>query len=199
MFKPSKNKLMLNPHNIMKKAFLLFILISNSLIAQTTNQEVTSQLANLISNIQNFKSGKTIYKQILNETVTINSSSNARFYGGKTRAGFKLNLPSGTDTWYYRITLLEPNSYFSYPYNSDFFSLIKNKTPFSINNQTNYGVDFYILDDFSINNFLQTGNDNFKYYNSFSKTNTRGFIGSCNMKTNDLWIGVKNPDVSHGL
>lgn len=183
----------------MKKVFLLFVLISNSLLAQTTNQDVTSQLAKLINDIQNFKSGNTLYKQILNETVIINSSSNARFYGGKTRAGFKINLPEGTENWYYRITLLEPNSSYSYPYNSDFFSLIKNNNPLFINNQTNYGVDFFVLDDYSINNFLQTGNDNFRYYEKYSKKNTRGFIDSCDLKSNNLWIGVKNPDVSHGL
>ena len=55
------------------------------------------------------------------------------------------------------------------------------------------------MDDNSINNFLQTGNENFRYYSNYSKTNTRGFIGSCDLKFNNLWIGIKNPDLSHGL
>lgn len=183
----------------MKKIFLLFVLISIPLFAQTTNQDVTSQLAKLIYDIQNFNKGNTIYKQILNETVTVNSSSNARFYGGKTRAGFKINLPIGTEKWYYRITLLEPNSTYTYPSNSDFFTLVKNNTPFFVNNQTDYGLDFFILDDYSIKNFLETGNDNFRYYDRYSKKNIRGFIDSCDLKSNNLWIGIKNPDVSHGL
>jgi len=185
----------------MKKKFLVMIvLFSTSILsAQTTNQEVTSQLAKLINDIQNIKRGNTLYKQILNETVIVNSSSNARFYGGKTRIGFKINLPEGTQTWYYRITLLEPNSSYTYPYNSDFFSLLKNHNPLFINNQTNYGVDFFVLDDYSISNFLQTGNDNFRYYEKYSKKNTSGFINSCDLKSNNLWIGLKNPDISHGL
>ena len=185
----------------MKKKFLVMIvLFSTSILsAQTTNQEVTSQLAKLINDIQNFKRGNTLYKQILNETVIVNSSSNARFYGGKTRTGFKINLPEGTQTWYYRITLLEPNSSYTYPYNSDFFSLLKNHNPLFINNQTNYGVDFFVLDDYSISNFLQTGNDNFRYYEKYSKKNTSGFINSCDLKSNNLWISLKNPDISHGL
>lgn len=183
-----------------KKLLVIIVLFSTSILsAQTTNQEVTSQLAKLINDIQNFKRGNTLYKQILNETVIVNSSSNARFYGGKTRTGFKINLPEGTQTWYYRITLLEPNSSYSYPYNADFFSLLKNHNPLFINNQTNYGVDFFVLDDYSISNFLQTGNDNFRYYEKYSKKNTSGFINSCDLKSNNLWIGLKNPDIGHGL
>lgn len=185
----------------MKKKFLLLFLFTCTFSFSQTQEEnqLAEQVATIIYKLSHNSSKSNIYKQIVNETVTINSSSNARFNGGKTRAGFKINLPLGTQMWYYRITLLEPNSYYSYPSNSDFYSMISNKQPFLVNNQTNYGVDFYIMDDNSINNFLQTGNENFRYYSNYSKTNTRGFIGSCDLKFNNLWIGIKNPDLSHGL
>ncbi len=181
----------------MKKIFFSILLFSSLSYSQTTNDELVQSISNLINKIGHRE--VKVYKQILNETVVVNSSSNARFSGGKTRVGFKLNLPLGTDTWYYRITLLEPNSNYNYPYKSDFYSLVSNNNPFFTNNQTDYGVDFFILNDYSIGNFLQIGNENFSYYDKFSRKNTRGFIGSCDLKFSNLWLGIRNPDVSHGL
>ena len=181
----------------MKKSFLLFLLFSAFSYGQTTNDDLAKSIINLINKIGHHD--VKVYKEVLNETAIVNSSSNARFSGGSTRAGFKINLPLGTDTWYYRITLLEPNSNYSYPYRYDFYSVVSNNNPFFTNNQTDYGVDFYILDSYSINNFLQTGNENFSYFDKFYRKNTRGFIGSCDLLNNNLWIGIKNPDIRHGL
>lgn len=180
-----------------KLILLVFLMLSINSYSQTTNDELVQSISNLINKIGH--RDVKVYKEILNETVIINSSSNARFSGGNTRAGFKINLPIGTDTWYYRITLLEPNSNYRYPYKADFYSTISNNYTFYTNNQTDYGVDFFILNDYSISNFLQTGNENFSYYGKFSRNNTRGFIGSCDLKFNNLWLGIRNPDVSHGL
>ena len=182
----------------MRKIFLLLtFLITNFTFSQSPAEDLGKSLYNLINRKDN--SSKNFYKEIVNKTVVINSSSNARFSGGKTRSGIKINLPVGTIKWVYRITLLSAKSYYSYPYEQTLFNLMSNNQKYIVNNQTNYGVDFYIVDDFDISNFLQTGNDNFKYYKNNSKLNTTGFVGVCDILTDNLWIGIKNPNITEGL
>jgi hypothetical protein len=182
----------------MRKLFLvLMVLLTNITFSQSIGEELGKSLYKLINKEEN--SSKNFYKEIVNETVVINSSSNARFSGGKTRSGVKINLPQGTIKWVYRITLLSAKSYYSYPYEQTLFNLISNNQKYIVNNQTNYGVDFYIIDDYDINNFLQTGNDNFNYYSKYSKLNTTGFVSVSDLLKNNLWIGVKNPNVTEGL
>jgi hypothetical protein len=182
----------------MRKLFwLIILLITNYSYSQSPAEDLGKSLYELINRKDN--TSKNFYKEIANETVVINSSSNARFSGGKTRSGIKINLPVGTIKWVYRITLLSAKSYYSYPYEQTLFNLMSNKQKYIVNNQTNYGVDFYIVDDFDISNFLQTGNDNFKYYKNNSKLNTTGFVGVCDLLTDNLWIGIKNPNITEGL
>lgn len=188
----------------MKKFILVFILSSNFIFSQaetSQNQidELINGIAKLISKNNSIKSEKFYYKEVLNVTDIVNSSSNARFYGGKTRAGFKLNLPAGTTEWFYRITLMDKDVNFNYPSDQSLSNLLKINAPLSVYNQTNYGIDCFILDDFNIKNFLQTGNDNFSSYSDYIKYNTRGFINFSKLIKNNLWIGVRNPNVMHGL
>lgn len=86
-----------------------------------------------------------------------------------------------------------------YPQEETFFSLISDKKEFTINNKTDKTLNFYIIDDNSVNNFRQTGNDNFRYYAKYSKMNTQGFIYSCDIINNNLWIGLINPNIRDGL
>jgi hypothetical protein len=184
----------------MKKIFLLLALCTTFSYAQSSGEELGKALYYLLNKSEYKKDMQATYiREVLNQTVVINSSSNARFSGGNTRAGVKINLPIGTTKWYYRITLMNTNSYYSYPEQQTLFSLISNRQSFFVNNQTNYGVDFYVIDDNSINNFSQTGNENYRYYQKYSKLNTSGFIDSCDMISTNLWIGLKNPNITEGL
>lgn len=185
----------------MKYIFLLGLLVSTTFCySQSPGEELGKALYYLLNRSEFKKDTQAKYiREIANQTVVVNSSSNARFSGGSSRAAVKINLPIGTTRWYYRITLTGVNSYYSYSNQETLFSLISNQKSFFVNNQTNYGVDCYVLDDFYIKNFLQTGNENFRFYANYSNTNTKGFIGSCDLTSNNLWIGIKNPNLTEGL
>ena len=184
----------------MKKIILLLLLSTSFCYSQSTGEELGKALYYLLNRSEFKKDTQAKYiREIVNQTVVVNSSSNARFSGGNSRAGVKINLPLGTTRWYYRITLTGINSYYNYPTQETLFSLISNQKSFFVNNQTNYGIDCYVLDDFYMHNFLQTGNENFRYYTNYSSTNTKGFIGSCDLISNNLWIGIKNPNLTEGL
>lgn len=186
--------------NIIKKIFLLVLFSTGFSYSQSAGEELGKALYYLLNRSEYKKDTQSKYiREIANQTVVINSTSNARFSGGSSRAGVKINLPSGTTRWYYRITLTGINSYYNYPAQESLFSLISNQRSFSVNNQTNLGVDCYVLDGSYINNFLQTGNENFRYYTNYHSPNSKGFIGSCELTSNNLWIGIKNPNLTEGL
>lgn len=171
--------------------FILLFSFSFSVNGQT--------LKEIIKTLSGETSEKVFYKDIVNEVVVVNSNMKARFGGGNTRAAIKLNLPKGTKHWYYRITVTELNSYFSFSEKETLFYKIKeNKTPSRVQ-LTNEGVDFYIIDSNSVSDFRQTGNENYRHYTSFYKSKTSGFIDMSTLISDDLWIGIKNPNMKDGL
>jgi hypothetical protein len=179
----------------MKKLVLLFIISTTFSYAQSPGEELGKALYYLL----NKNEAKATYlKNVMTQTVSINSTSKALF-AGSTRAVLKIDLPAGTTKWFYRITTMDINTNYYYPQEETFFSLIFDKKAFTINNKTNKSLNFYIIDDNSVNNFRQTENDNFKYYSKYSKTNTQGFIDSCDLTSNNLWIGLINPNIRDGL
>jgi hypothetical protein len=74
----------------------------------------------------------------------------------------------------------------------------ENKTPSSVQ-LTNEGIDFYVIDSNSVSDFRQTGNDNFSHYKRFYKSKTSGFFDVSTLISDDLWIGIKNPNMKDGL
>lgn len=179
----------------MKKIFLISILITSHSYAQSPGEELGKALYYLF----NKNEAKATYlKNVMTQTLSINSTSKALF-SGSTREILKIDLPTGTTKWYYRITTMDINTNYYYPQEQTFFSLISNKKEFNINNQTNHPISFYIIDDNSVNNFRQKGNENFRYYTKYSKINTQGFIDSCDLISNNLWIGLINPNIRDGL
>lgn len=180
------------------------LLLANISFSQTeTSQNTTDELVKVVTKLINkepvFKSTLPTYREVVNVTETVNSSSKARFGGGKTRVAIPINLPIGTNTWFYRITVMEANSSYTYPIQDKFETQLKNSGPFTVKNQTNYGIDFYILDDFNVKNFKETGNDNFSTYTDYTKLNSNGLFNSSKLIKNNLWIGIKNPNVTQGL
>ena len=156
-------------------------------------------LKEIIKTLAGETTEQVFYKDIVNEVVVVNSNMKARFGGGNTRAVIKLNLPKGTKNWYYRVTVTELNSYFSFGEKETLFYKIKeNKTPSSVQ-LTNEGIDFYVIDSNSVSDFRQTGNENYRHYTSFYKSKTSGFINMSSFISDDLWIGIKNPNMKDGL
>lgn len=179
----------------MKKLILLLILSTTFSYAQSPGEELGKALYYLL----NKNEAKATYiKNVMTQTVSINSTSKAVF-AGSTRAVLKIDLPKGTKEWFYRITTMDINTNYFYPQEETFFSLISDKKAIKTNNKTNKPLNFYIIDDNSVNNFRQKGNDNFRYYSKYSKTNTQGFIDSCDIISDNLWIGLINPNVRDGL
>ena len=184
-----------NKKRIMKKLFLLFIISTTFSYAQSPGEELGKALYYLL----NKNEAKATYlKNVMTQTVSINSTSKA-FFSGNTREVLKIDLPTGTTKWYYRITTMDINTNYYYPQEEAFFAQIFNKKAFTLNNKTDKPLNFYIIDDDSVNNFRQKGNDNFSYYNKYSKKNTQGFIDSCDLISNNLWIGLINPNIRDGL
>lgn len=184
---------------IISRLFVLFcvLLLSSISYGQTPAEDFGKSLYNVINRNDN-KTNFT-YKEVLNEIVVINSASSARFSGGNSRQGIKVRLPLFTTKWCYRITLMDAYGSYSYQSRESLYSLLSNGYPLFVNNQINFGIDFYIIDDFSINNFTQTGNDNFRYIRDFSKEKTIGFYGECNLTQNNLWIGLRNNNITQGI
>lgn len=184
---------------IVSRLFVLFsiLLLSSFSYGQTPAEDFGKSLYNLINRNEN--KTNVSFKEVLNEIIIINSASSARFSGGNSRQGLKVRLPLFTTKWFYRITLMDAYGSYSYQSRESLYSLLSNGYPLFVNNQTDFGIDFYVLDDYSINNFTQTGNDNFRFYRDFSKEKTRGFYGECNLTQNNLWIGLRNNNITQGI
>ncbi|WP_345252667.1 hypothetical protein [Flaviaesturariibacter amylovorans] len=134
------------------------------------------------------------------KTIEVNSSSKAYFGNGKTREVFKLELPKGTKSWYYRVTVLDINSSYQYQENETFFHLLSNRKNMDIYAPTNKGVDFFILGHSGdVSSFLQTGNSNFRFYQNCSMVGMNSFTGTCELNQENLWIGIRNPNTTSGL
>ena len=140
---------------------------------------------------------KVPYKEVLNEVITINSSSNEMFSGGTTRQAIRVKLPSGTKKWYYRITPMDVTSTYSYNPRETFFSLLTNNYPLFVNNRTNYGFNFYIINDYALSDFY--AKRAFNVYSNFTREKTLGFYGECNLTFNNLMICLVNPNLKDGL
>ncbi|MDF2449453.1 MAG: hypothetical protein K0R26_1957 [Bacteroidota bacterium] len=175
----------------------------------------------LLSAFSNFCEGQTILKQILTalqsegnspgtnpvivkdvttQTLIVNSSSNARISGGKTRGVVKVNLPAGTKKWYYRVTVLDAEREYKYQNNETFYYLLNNNKFFETYSPTTEAIDFYILGHSGDReSFLETGNNNFKSFSAYTKIGIGSFIGECNISQENLWIGIKNLNTMVGL
>lgn len=167
------------------------------------NSQTLREIINILADSQNKTTSevkKASLLEITNKTLSVNSSSNAYFSGGKTRDVIKIELPKGTINWYYRVTVLDIKSNYSYSYNETLAYLLSNKKTMDTYSPTSFGIDFYLLGHTGdVNSFLETGNNNFRSYPTFTKTNTNSFVNYSNFINENLWIGIKNPNASQGL
>jgi len=177
----------------MKKKIAYILLVLPFLSYGQTLEELYNKLLSK----DEIASNKVLYKSVLNEIVTLNSTSNEFRSGGNSKSALYVKLPAGTVKWHYRITLMDVRQNYFYNSNESLFSLLSNNHPLFVNNQTSLGVDFYIINDYAKNDFYE--NRNFSRYLDYQNKNTRGFYGSCNLRYTNLMICLKNTNVKDGL
>ena len=158
-----------------------------------TLEELYNKLVNKDKSVDN----QVHYKDVMNEIVTLNSTSNAFWSGGNTKSAVYIKLPLGTTKWYYRVTLMDVRQNYIYNSNESLFSLVSNNHPLFVNNQTSHGLDFYIINDYARNDFY--ADRTFYQYTDYQNENTRGFNGICNLTYNNLMICLKNRNLKDGL
>ncbi len=178
-----------------KLLFLLIIFFSINSNSQTA-LEILQALAGNNNNNTNAVQ-KIHYKEVINEVVTINSTSNEMFSGGSSRNAMYVRLPIGTTKWYYRITPMDVYANYYYQPRETFFTLLSNNFPLFVNNQTYNGLNFYIINDYAMNDFY--AKRSFNIYSNYTKENTLGFYGECNLTFNNLMICLSNPNLKDGL
>jgi hypothetical protein len=177
----------------MKKAILIVSLI----FTISTNAQTLKEIVEVLGGKTETTSKKILYKEVLNEVVTINSTSNEMFSGGNSRQAIRVKLPIGTKKWYYRLTPLDVSSSYYYQPREAFISLLSNDYPLFVNDRTNYGFNFYIINDYALNDFY--AKRQFNVYTNFTREKTLGFYGECNLTFNNLMICLTNTNVKQGL
>lgn len=160
-------------------------------------QSPSPNLEKLISDLSKGKNSHI--KQVTTQTLTVNSSTKATLGSGSTRAVMKVQLPVGTTAWFYRVTLMDINTNYNYPDSESYYTLLKDKKPMTVNNQTPSGIDFYLLDKSAVNSFLIPRNKNFNHFTKYYRRESIGFVESCDLVSNDLWIGINNPNLRQGI
>ena len=171
-----------------KMLFVMMLFIGINLNAQTTFEKIIKALAGLSGSLKN----------VTTRVVEVNSSSNAHMLNGKTRQAIQVVLPAGTKKWYYRITVLDVKSNYSYQSNESFYYLLQNNKSMETYAPMKDGIDFYLLGHSGeVDSFLKTGNNNFNFL--YANTNTNSFIGESTTIQDNLWIGIKNPNTFQGL
>jgi hypothetical protein len=177
----------------MKKIFFLILFISPLVSHSQTLEELYNKLVNKDKPVAN----KIQYKQVMNEIVTLNSTSNEFWKGGSSKTALYVKLPLGTVKWHYRVTLMDVRQNYFYNTNESLFSLLSNNHPLFVNNQTSLGVNFYIINDYARDDFY--ANRTFYQYSDYQNENTKGFNGICNLTFTNLMICLKNTNLKDGL
>lgn len=184
----------------MNKCFRVVFILCVFLTYNKSNAQVDELLSsyNKIKSLQKEIKKEVKLVEVLNTVLEVNSVSNARFKSGKNRVGVNLDLPEGTTTWYYKITVIDlEDSFRVNSYNSLFYQL--NNKKFSNNFRSKSTIDFYIIPESNIANFMQTGNDNYLVYSDYTKKNISEYTGSSEKYNDDFWIGIKNNNKFKGV
>jgi len=180
----------------MKKLVLLSILFFSINSNAQTLLEIAKALAGTTEN-NTAQVQKILYKEVMNEVVTINSTSKEMFSGGSSRKALYVRLPLGTTKWYYRITPMDVYANYYYQQRETFFSLLSNNYPLFVNNHCQKGLDFYIINDYAVSDFY--AKRSFNIYSNYTREKTLGFYGECNLTYNNLMICLNNPNLKDGL
>jgi hypothetical protein len=144
-----------------------------------------------------------------NQHFFVNSGSNAYFKGGKSRVALPFNLPSNTVKWYYTVSSFRDNAMIEST--SEQINLVSDLTKL-IDNTGSLGFaidqlgkppgadycDVYLLDH--SNNSLFLNKNDFSHYSIGTRENMiAGNVEVGNRFAEQMYLGIKNPDSSHGI
>ncbi len=139
----------------------------------------------------------------------VNSGSNATFKGGKSRISFPVSLPSGTVEWYYQFTASRDKEEVQNTKGS--FNLVGNLAKLIDQTGTlGFGVDLltqppgsdycdvYLLTYENVSLF--EAKVQYSYLTAGTRENIKsGLIKMSGGANRTYYIGIKNPDASHGI
>jgi hypothetical protein len=163
--------------------FALFF-ISTSFGQRVDFQEILRFIGN------GFKDKPLFVNNVSTDTLNLNSVSNT-LLGGQNRESIEIKLPLTTYRWFYRLTVLDIKS--NYTYRNDetlYFLMANNKYPsnlFTNNGRINV---FFMGQSGDVYNFKQKRI--FSYYNNLCVFNVNSFYGQNNLVNQNLWMGVEN-------
>jgi len=171
----------------MKKSFItIFALffISTSFGQRVDFQEILRFIGN------GFKDKPLFVNNVSTDTLSLNSVS-ITLLGGQNRKSIEIKLPLTTYRWFYRLTVLDIKS--NYTYRNDetlYFLMANNKYPTNL--FTNYGRInvFFMGQSGDVYNFNQKRI--FSHYNNLCVLNVNSFYGQNNLVNQNLWMGVEN-------
>ncbi len=177
---------------------LLFCVAFNTQAQESKIAKTFDAIAQIIHQV-NVAVNYSLY-DLGSTTIDINSTSKAYFGGGHTRGLVQVHLPAGTEKWFYRITVLDIKSTYSYQPNESLYYVLKNNMPDNSYRPTTDGVDFFLLGTSGdATSFSQTGNNSFSYIDGYSHLNYNSFCEGSNIIQDNLWIGVRNNNKVEGL
>lgn len=178
----------------MKRIAILLIITLFGLNTPVFSQSKLENALKVI--IDAFKGENYKMVNITTQTLTVNSTSNATWSGGKSRGAFKFTLPEGTKKYAVRVTVIPVKSNFQYEDDESFYSLIQKGNAREVASPQNYGIDFFFFDrSYDADAFL--GRNNFKALWVVNKTNS--FIESRVIAPGNYWIGINNYNELTGL
>lgn len=171
----------------MKKITFIFILLTlafNSYSQRITFQDILNGVSNALNTMGSHP------QDLFYQSFIVNSSSNAKMFGGHDKMDVQVILPANTINWYYRVTVVEKNSNFEWPINERLISCIQNGTNPRSFATVRIPINVYLLNNAGDNYNFSTGK-RFTYQGPYSVLNTDSFFGQCNL-TGDIWLGIQN-------
>lgn len=178
----------------MRKMFLTFIGIIIGLSSFSQKMDFLSILRDVAVAMQD---RQLTYQNVLSEAIIVNSTSNAGLSGGHDRQVIKLNIPKDAVRWYYRITVLDKVSSFSYPPNETLaYQLINRKEIGNLVNN-NIPINVYFMNaSGEVNNFML--NRPFKQFAQYSVQNANSYYAASNLVDENLYMGIQNTSLLNG-
>jgi len=147
------------------------------------------EILRLIGN--GFKDKPLFVNNVSTDTLSLNSFSNTTFLGGQNRKTIEIKLPPTTYRWFYRLTVLDINSNYTYRNDETLYFLMANNT-YPRNLYTNNGRInvFFMGQSGDVYNFKQKRI--FSHWNNLSVLNVNSFYGQNNIVNQNLWMGIEN-------
>jgi len=172
----------------MKKIIFTFfsiLIVSTSFAQRVDFQEILRLIGN------GFKDKPLYVNNVSTDTLSLNSFSNSALLGGQNRKTIEIKLPLTTYRWFYRLTVLDIKS--NYTYRNDetlYFLMANNKYPTNLYTNNGRINVFFMGQSGDEYNFKQKRI--FSHWNNLSVLNVNSFYGQNNIVNQNLWMGIEN-------